>query len=75
MLQFAVPLCAARTWKSEHYFYEVDEPGSWCDDGWDFSPLEAGEGALAQLKEQIDFLRIRAENRRFHSAALPPTFL
>ena len=28
-------LCAARTWKSEHFFYEVDEPGSRCDDGWD----------------------------------------
>ena len=35
MLQFAVPLCSARNWKSEHFFYEVDEPGSKCDDGWD----------------------------------------
>ena len=34
MHQFAVPLCAARTWKSEHYFYEADEPGSGCDGGW-----------------------------------------
>ena len=41
MLQFAIPLCAARTWKTEHYFHEVDEPGSGCDDGWDFSPLQA----------------------------------
>ena len=25
----------ARTWKSEHFFYEVDELDSSCDDGWD----------------------------------------
>ena len=26
--------CDARTWKSEHHFYEVNEFGSECEDGW-----------------------------------------
>ena len=33
-LQFR--FCVARTWKFEHYFYEVNESGSACDDGWHF---------------------------------------
>ena len=33
----------ARTWKSEHYFYEVNDSGSVCDDGGFFLLLSAAQ--------------------------------